>query len=85
MSNKEGTFSKERGHDSREKNYVNFWSKYFSAMGDRTIRIHTVHTVYTILYSLYSCTDLGTKIEAFRARFLSRFLDFWWLFLGCME
>jgi hypothetical protein len=45
VSSKEGTFFEESGHDSREKNSVNFWPKYFSAVGGRTVRIRTVRTV----------------------------------------
>jgi hypothetical protein len=57
VSNKEGTFFEESGHDSREKFSVNFWSKYFSVVGGHTIHIHTV---CMIPYSLYI---FGLKIE----------------------
>jgi hypothetical protein len=63
-------FFEERGHDSREKFYVNFWPKYFSVVGGHTAQIHTVRT------------DLARKSRRFLAQFSRRFLDFRWLFLG---
>jgi hypothetical protein len=42
VSNKEGMFFKERGHESQEKISVNFWPKFFSVVGGHTVRIHTV-------------------------------------------
>jgi hypothetical protein len=79
VSSKEGTFFEESGHDSREKIFVNFWSKYFSAVGGRTVRIRTIRTIP------YNHTDLAQKSRQFLARFSRQFSDFRWLFLGCME
>jgi hypothetical protein len=79
VSSKEGTFFKERGHDSREKNSVNFWPKYFSAVGGRTVRIRTVPVQSVQSYGF------GTEIEAFLARFSRQISDFLWLFLGRTE
>jgi hypothetical protein len=74
VSNKEGTF-----FDSREKFSVNFWQKYFSAVGGRTVWICTVRMI------LCSRTDLARKSRQFLAWFSRQFLDFRWLFLGHTE
>jgi hypothetical protein len=58
VSSKEGTFSKEGGHESREKISMSFGPKYFSAMGGRTVQNRTVRT---IMYSPYIRTDLAQK------------------------
>jgi hypothetical protein len=56
VSSKEGTFFEESGHDSREKNSVNFWPKYFSAVGGLYGSVQSVHP--------YSPYRFGTEIEA---------------------
>jgi hypothetical protein len=71
VSSKEGTLFKESGHDSQEKNSVNFWPKYFSVVGGRTVRIHIV---CMILYSPYSRMDLTWKSRNFGHEFRGRFL-----------
>jgi hypothetical protein len=55
VSSKEGTFFQESGHDSREKISVNFWPKYFSVVGGRTVRIRTIRTIP------YNRTNLARK------------------------
>jgi hypothetical protein len=45
VSNKDGAFFEESGHDSREKHSVNFWSKYFSVVGGHIVRIRTVRMI----------------------------------------
>jgi hypothetical protein len=52
VSNKEGMFSKEGGHESQQNYFfLSFGPKYFSAVGGHTVRIRTVCTVRMILYS----------------------------------
>jgi hypothetical protein len=70
VSSKEGMFFEESGHDSRENFSVNFWPKYFSAVGGRTVRIRTVRTIP------YSRTDLARKSRNFGHRFRGGFLFF---------
>jgi hypothetical protein len=76
VSNKEGMFSKDRGHDSRENISVSFWMKYFSIVGGRTIQIRIVRTIPYILYSLYNCIDLARKSRHFGHSFRGGFQKF---------
>jgi hypothetical protein len=46
VSSKEGTFFEESGHDSQEKNSVNFWPKYFFVVGGRTVWIRTIVRIW---------------------------------------
>jgi hypothetical protein len=77
VSSKEGMFFEESGHDSRENFSVNFWPKYFSAVGGRTVRIRT-----------HSCTvqyGFGMEIEKFWAWISRQISVFCSLFLGRTE
>jgi hypothetical protein len=75
-----GHVFQERGHDSQEKFSVNFWPKYFSVVGGRTVRIRTVHTIP------YSRTmDLAQKSRHFGHRISRQISVFCSLFLGRTE
>jgi hypothetical protein len=65
LSSKEGAFSKERGHDSREKNSVSFWLKYFFVVGGRIVWIHIVCMILYISYKFWHRNRgiLGTVFE----------------------
>jgi hypothetical protein len=60
VSSKEDTFSKERGHESREKKFGEFWAKIFFLLWE------------AVLYESVQPYRFGTKIEAFRAQFSRR-------------
>jgi hypothetical protein len=71
VSNKEGTFSKEGGHESYDFFYLfifiyfffpSFGPKYFSAVGGRTVRIHTFRTTVWIWHKNQGI--LGMNFEA---------------------
>jgi hypothetical protein len=58
VSSKEGTFFEESGHNSREKNSMNFWPKFFFCCG---------RSYCTDPYSPYGYVQsygFGTEIEA---------------------
>jgi hypothetical protein len=74
VSSKEGTFSKEGGHESQETFFLSFGPKYFSAVGGRTVCMDP-----------YSRMDLAWKSRHFGHRISRQISVFCSLFLGRTE